>query len=249
MADSVLKVEGLQYSFGALKVTDRVTFEVMDGEILGVIGPNGAGKSTLFALLAGNLIPTAGQIVFRGIDVTTLPLHLRAQAGIARTHQIPRPFTHMSVFENLKVAALFGGALPSASVDSHTQTILTETGLIHVARTRAGALPLLLRKRLELARALAMRPRLLLVDEVAAGLTDQEVKDFIELIRRVRARGVAVVWIEHVIRAMRQAADRVLALHNGQVVAIGAAEEVLNAPAVRQVYLGEGHTAGKGLVN
>ncbi len=238
MPEPVLLVANLRHRFGALKVTDDVSFTVERGEILGVIGPNGAGKTTLFALLAGNMPPADGRILFEGVDVTMLPLHKRTRAGIARTHQVPRPFSHMSVFDNLRVAGLFGGSLSSRDTHDHVRAVLAATSLERVASTRAGALPLLLRKRLELARALATRPKLLLIDEIAAGLTDPEVEDFIGLVETIRAGGIAVVWIEHVLRTMRRAADRVLALSNGAVLAIGTADEVLNAPAVRRGYLG-----------
>ena len=172
---ALLAVSGLRKSFGALEVTRDVSFSVNEGEILGVIGPNGAGKTTLFSLLAGNLTPSAGQIEFQGSDITDQPPHERARLGIGRTYQIPRPFTHMTVADNLRVAARFGGAMNEADAQSWTGKVLAMTGLRAEAGTLAGHLPLLLRKRHELARAMAVRPKLLLVDEVAAGLTDQEV--------------------------------------------------------------------------
>lgn len=235
---AMLSVAGLSKSFGALRVTQDVSFEVDEGEILGVIGPNGAGKTTLFGLLAGNLSPTAGNIAFQGRDITREPPHARARLGIARTFQVPRPFTHMTVYENLRVAARFGGGLGEDEAPGWIAKVLAMTGMRAEADTLAGRLPLLMRKRHELARALAMRPRLLLIDEVAAGLTDQEVNQFIQLVAAIRKSGVTIVWIEHVMKTMLNATDRLLALQAGQVLAIGKPQEVLGLPQVRQVYLG-----------
>lgn len=235
---SILSVSGLSKSFGALRVTQDVSFEVTEGEILGVIGPNGAGKTTLFGLLAGNLVPTAGHIAFQGRDITPEPPHVRARLGIARTFQVPRPFTHMTVYDNLRVAARFGGGLSEDEAPGWIAKVLAMTGMRAEADTLAGRLPLLMRKRHELARALAMRPRLLLIDEVAAGLTDQEVNQFIQLVGTIRKSGVTIVWIEHVMKTMLTATDRLLALQGGQVLAVGKPQEVINLPQVRQVYLG-----------
>jgi len=234
----ILSVHGLSKSFGALKVTDDVAFEVIEGEILGVIGPNGAGKTTLFALLAGNLAPDAGRIDFRGQDVTTLPAHERVRAGLARTYQVPKPFGHMTVHDNIRVAALFGGGMQEEEASFWTDRVLAMTGLQRVSGMLAGRLPLLMRKRHELARALAVRPRLLLVDEVAAGLTDREVEDFIELVGQIRGLGITVIWIEHVMKTMLTATDRLLALASGRVLTVGPPDEVIAAPEVRRVYLG-----------
>jgi branched-chain amino acid transport system ATP-binding protein len=234
----ILSVDGLRKSFGALAVTDGVSFQVREGEILGVIGPNGAGKTTLFALLAGNLLPDAGIVDFRGLDVTRLPAHERARAGLARTFQVPRPFGHMTVYDNLKVAALFGGGMGEEEATLWVDRVLAMTGLKRVAETLAGRLPLLMRKRHELARALGLRPRLLLIDEVAAGLTAKEVDEFIDLVRAIRGMGVTIMWIEHVMRTMLTATDRLIALHSGRVLTVGPPAEVIAAPEVRRVYLG-----------
>jgi branched-chain amino acid transport system ATP-binding protein len=234
----LLRVTGLSKSFGALRVTDDVDFEVQEGEILGVIGPNGAGKTTLFGLLAGNLAPTAGSIVFQGKDITAQPSHVRARLGIGRTFQVPRPFTHMTVYDNLRVAARFGGAMGEEDAPGWIARVLALTGLRAEADTLAGRLPLLLRKRHELARAMAMKPKLLLIDEVAAGLTDQEVNQFIDLVGTIRKGGVTIIWIEHVMKTMLTATDRLLALQSGRVVAIGPPQQVIAQPEVRRVYLG-----------
>jgi branched-chain amino acid transport system ATP-binding protein len=235
---ALLSVAGLTKSFGALKVADQVTFEVRAGEILGIIGPNGAGKTTLFGLLAGNIPASGGRIEFGGEDITQAPAHERARRGLSRTFQVPRPFGHMSVFENLKVAARFAGNLGEEEANGWVDRVLAMTGLQSQAWTLAGRLPLLMRKRHELARALAMKPRLMLIDEVAAGLTDQEVNQFIQLVNGIRKSGVTIIWIEHVMKTMLTATDRLLALHSGKVLAVGKPQEVINLPEVRRVYLG-----------
>lgn len=235
---TLLAVRGLSKSFGALHVTQDVSFDVLQGEILGVIGPNGAGKTTLFGLLAGNITPSAGSVAFAGEDITAAPAHERARRGLARTFQVPRPFGHMTVFENLKVAARFGGNLADDEANAWVERVLAMTGMQGQSEQLAGRLPLLMRKRHELARALAMKPRLMLVDEVAAGLTDQEVNQFITLVQAIRKSGVTVIWVEHVMKTMLTATDRLLALHSGRVLALGKPQEVFNHPDVRRVYLG-----------
>ena len=234
----ILSVRGLSKSFGAIRIADAVSFSVQEGEILGVIGPNGAGKTTLFGMLSGHIEPSAGQLMFRGEDITSLPTHDRARKGIARTYQVPRPFGQMTVFDNLRVAATFAGGLSGAEATEWIERTLAATGLTRFAETLAGRLPLLVRKRHELARALAMRPKLLLIDEVAAGLTELEVSEFIDLVKRIRNMGTTVVWIEHVIRTMLTATDRLMALAGGQVLAIGVPNEVIQLPEVKRVYLG-----------
>jgi branched-chain amino acid transport system ATP-binding protein len=237
MAD-ILSVQGLSKSFGAIRIASEVSFSVQEGEILGVIGPNGAGKTTLFGMLSGHVEPSAGRVMFRGEDITVLPTHDRARKGIARTYQVPRPFGQMTVEGNLRVAATFAGGLKGAEATEWIERTLAATGLTRFADTLAGRLPLLVRKRHELARALAMRPKLLLIDEVAAGLTEVEVGEFIELVRRIRNMGTTVVWIEHVIRTMLTATDRLMALAGGQVLALGIPQEVIQLPEVKRVYLG-----------
>ncbi len=234
----ILSVRGLSKSFGAVAVASDVSFDVVEGEILGIIGPNGAGKTTLFSMLSGHVEPSAGQVHFRGEDITSLPPHDRARRGLARTYQVPRPFGQMTVFDNLRVAATFAGGLAGAEATEWIERTLATTGLTRFADTLAGRLPLLVRKRHELARALAMRPKLLLIDEVAAGLTELEVSEFIELVRRIRNMGATVIWIEHVIRTMLTATDRLMALAGGQVLAMGVPAEVIKMPEVKRVYLG-----------
>ncbi len=234
----LLSVRRLSKSFGAIKAANEVSFDVEQGEIVGVIGPNGAGKTTLFALLAGNLAPSQGRIEYRGDDITELAAHERARRGIARTYQVPRPFSHMTVYENLITAARFGGNLGQREAASWVDRVLAMTGMRHEADVPAGRLPLMMRKRHELARALAMQPRLLLIDEVAAGLTDDEVAQFIELVRAIGRWGATIIWIEHVMKTMLTATDRLIALHSGRLLATGRPGDVIELPEVRRVYLG-----------
>jgi|ETN01SMinimDraft_1059929.scaffolds.fasta_scaffold08512_3 branched-chain amino acid transport system ATP-binding protein len=238
MADTILSVDGLSKSFGALRVAEDISFSVKEGEILGIIGPNGAGKTTIFALLAGNLPMDSGQIVFQGQNISVAPAFERARLGMSRTYQVPKPFSHMSVFDNLKVAALFGGGLEEVETEGWIGQVMDLTGMTAARNILAGRLPLLLRKRHELARALATRPSILLVDEVAAGLTDLEVDEFINLIKEIQLSGITVIWIEHVMKTMLTATDRLMALAGGRVIAMGKPQEVITADEVRRVYLG-----------
>ena len=235
---ALLVVENLQKAFGAVRIASGISFSVEDGETVGIIGPNGAGKTTLFGLLAGTVPLDGGRIAYASVDISSLPTYERARLGIARTYQIPRPFTHMTVAENLRVAALFGGDLVEAECDDWIDRILDFTGLSAERETLAGRLSLLGRKRHELARALATRPSLLLIDEVAAGLTDAEVEDFIALVGRIKDAGITVVWIEHVMKTMLRATDRLIALAGGVIIADGSPQAVINSPEVRRVYLG-----------
>lgn len=234
----ILSVQGLSKSFGAIHVANDVSFTVTEGEILGVIGPNGAGKTTLFGMLSGHVAPSAGRILFRDRDITELPSQDRARLGIARTYQVPRPFGQMTVFDNLRVAAIFAGGMKQAEAVDWVERTLGITGLARFADVQAGRLPLLVRKRHELARALAMKPRLLLIDEVAAGLTEHELNDFIDLIRRIRDMGITIIWIEHVMKTMLTATDRLLVLAGGKALALGIPAEVIKLPEVKRVYFG-----------
>ena len=235
---SLLTAIGLNKAYGAVRIAEDISFDVPEGEVVGIIGPNGAGKTTLFGLLAGTVPLDRGEIRFGGRDVTDLPTHDRAQLGIARTYQVPRPFTHMTVRENLRVASLFAGQLELAECDEWVIQVLQFTGLAQDSDTLAGRLSLLGRKRHELARALATRPSLLLIDEVAAGLTDAEVDEFIDLVARIKGAGITVVWIEHVMKTMLRATDRLMALSGGHIIAQGSPDHVINTPEVQRVYLG-----------
>jgi len=234
----ILSLHDLTKSFGALKVTDGVTFDVADGEALGIIGPNGAGKSTLFNLITGNLAPDAGTIRFLGEDVTGMPAPARAQAGVGRSYQIPRPFAKLTVFENLELAAAFGRGEGERAGREPCVEILEATDLLSRANRPAGSLTLLERKRLELARAMATGPRLLLLDEIAGGLTDAECASLVDTIRALNARGTAIVWIEHVLHALTSVVGRLVVIDFGRVIGIGAPQEIMASREVREIYLG-----------
>lgn len=235
----ILSVQNLSKSFGAIHVASDVSFAVIEGEILGVIGPNGAGKTTLFGMLSGHVSPSAGRVYFRDKEITSLPPQDRARLGIARTYQVPRPFGQMTVFDNLRVAATFAGGMSQPQAVDWVERTLGITGLARFSDVLAGRLPLLVRKRHELARALAMKPKLLLIDEVAAGLTEHELNDFIALIKRIRDMGITIIWIEHVMKTMLTATDRLLVLAGGKALAIGLPNDVIKLPEVKRVYFGQ----------
>jgi branched-chain amino acid transport system ATP-binding protein len=219
-------------------VLDRLALSVGEREAVGVIGPNGAGKTTALNVMAGRLRPDRGAVLFDGRDVTAMPAHARCRAGIALTHQIPHPFEAMTVFENVLVGATHGGGQPERDARSGCLAALEQSGLAARANARAGSLTLLERKRLELARALATRPRVLLLDEIAGGLTEPEVLALVAVIRDVRARDVAIVWIEHIVHALRAVVDRLVAIDFGHSLIDGAPAAVMASPEVRRVYLG-----------
>jgi branched-chain amino acid transport system ATP-binding protein len=234
----MLEVRAVSKNFGALVVADGIGFSLAPGEALGIIGPNGAGKSTLFNLITGMLRPDRGRILLEGRDITELPPEDRCRAGIGRSFQIPLPFQHLSVFENLSVAAMFGGGMTQADAIQLCGETLALTGLEASANRLAGSLPLLDRKRLELARALATRPRILLLDEIAGGLTDAECHLLIETIRTISSRGVGIIWIEHVVHALLALVSRLIALDFGRIVAQGAPVDVMRSSEVQTIYMG-----------
>ena len=234
----ILKLDNLTKSFGSLKVVDGVQLEVAQGDALGVIGPNGAGKTTLFHLVTGLLKPDAGAIGFDGRDITQAPPRLRCIAGIARSFQIPHPFENLTVFENLLVAAIHGRGQREAQVIEACGDILERTGLVGFANRRAGTLNLLGRKRLELARALASAPRLLLLDEIAGGLTEAECQELVELIKEIKNSGVTIVWIEHIVHALLEVVSRLVVLNSGRKIVEGEPRVVMASDEVRQIYMG-----------
>jgi len=239
VATSIVEVRNVSKSFG-VKVLDDLSVSVGAGDALGIVGPNGAGKTTLMNVITGDLLPDAGSIVFEGRDITRLRADKRVRVGVARTAQIPRPFEQMTVGENVLAAAVFGSgsprrehvALPDAAA------ALERTGLSDRANRPAGSLALLDRKRLELARALATGPSLLLLDEIAGGLTDAEVQELVDTVRVIRAEGVTIIWIEHIVRALLAVVDRIMAMSFGVKIAEGDPHEVMDSPQVREVYLG-----------
>lgn len=239
----MLLVEGLGKAFGSLTVVDDVSTKVNGGEVLGVMGPNGAGKSTMFDLLTGLTPPDRGRIVLDGTDVTRLPVEARVRAGLARAFQVPKPFGSMTVREHLVLAAVAGRGLKGAALVRAVDEVLDRTGLASKAALTGGSLRLLDRKRLELAKALATSPRVLLLDEISGGLTETEVRDLITLIRSLKGPDLAILWIEHIAHALTAVSDRILMLHLGRVVIDDAPARVTADPRVRELYLGAAHHA------
>jgi branched-chain amino acid transport system ATP-binding protein len=241
----LLELENVRKAFGSVVVADGLSMVVAEGETLGIVGPNGAGKTSVLNLVTGHLAPDVGRIFVAGSDITRLPAHARARLGIGRTYQIPRPFGGMTVFENVLLGATFAGRGRHDGRDPAEVSVeaLDSTGLLDHANVIAGALPLLDRKRLELARAIAIQPRLLLLDEIAGGLTEGEVEVLTETMRRLRASGIAIVWIEHIVAALLSIVDRLIAMDDGRILAEGDPAAVLANPAVHAVYLGEGPVA------
>ncbi len=233
----LLRLETLTKRYGALVVTDGVSLSVDKGEIVGILGPNGAGKTTLFNLVAGTVRADAGRILFKDQDITRAGIAARCHLGISRSFQVPHPFNGMSVFENILVGAAFGRNGHDA--ESHALKVMELTGLRPKANQLAGSITLLERKRLEMARALATEPELLLLDEIAGGLTERECQSLLTAIRDVHASGVTIVWIEHVVHALLSVAQRLVVLNFGKLIADGKPDAVMNSKDVKSVYLGE----------
>ncbi len=238
--DPLLRLVGVSKRFGRIVVADGVDFVVAEGEAVGIVGPNGAGKTSLFAIIGGELAPDAGAITFGGRDLTGVPAPQRARLGIGRTYQVPRPFANLTVFENVLVCVQQGAGIRGRAAHRRALEVLDLTDLGTSPNTPAGRLTLLARKRLEVARALGGAPKLLLLDEVAGGLTDAEVDEFVEIVARVRSTGTTVVWIEHVVHALLRGVDRLVCLAGGKIIADGTPTEVLDSDAVRTVYMGVG---------
>jgi branched-chain amino acid transport system ATP-binding protein len=240
----LLSVDRVSKRFGGLTVVDQLSFEVAEGDAVGIVGPNGAGKTTLLNLIAGDIRADSGSVTLGGLDVTRRPAHVRCHLGVGRTSQIPRPFDGLTVFENVLVGSTFGSGRAqrpstSGSVETIAVASLERVGMLGRANVPAGTLTLLERKRLELARALATEPRLLLLDEIAGGLTEAEVLELVALIREIRSTGVAVVWIEHIVHALLRVVDRMIAMDFGRKLIEGPPADVMASDEVRSVYLGE----------
>ena len=240
MTGTALEVAGVAKSYGALSVFSSVSFAVAEGEALGIVGPNGAGKTTLLDLLTGTGRCDTGRVLLHGRDVTRLPPPLRARMGLGRTFQVPRPLGDLTVFENALVGAMRAAGMRPRAAYGAAYEALAMTGMAGRANEQAGSLRLLDRKRLELARALAMRPRVLLLDEIAGGLSDPETEALIATIRAVNLAGTAIVWVEHVLRVLTAVVPRLVCLASGRVIADGAPSDVLASDAVKSAFLGGG---------
>lgn len=235
---TVLETRDLRKSFGGVLVIDDLSISVERGEALGIVGPNGAGKTTWFNLITGAVHADGGKVIFQGKDITRLPRHERCRQGIGRTFQIPKPFSGMTVFENLLVGATHGRGQRERASYGHCVEILEMTGLGAKANVLAGSLTLLDRKRLELGRALASNPTVLLLDEIAGGLTEAEVQELIEEIRKLRATGITVIWIEHIVHALLALVDRITVIQFGRKLCEGNPREVMNSREVQACYMG-----------
>lgn len=236
---ALLSVRAVSKRFGSLQVANQLSFDVQRGEALGILGPNGAGKTTLFNLISGDLAADEGKLFFKGEEITHAAPHARCRAGIGRSYQIALPFEGMTVFENLLVGARYGAGDASDKVaNARCVEILQRTGLVGIANRLSGSLTLLDRKRLELARALATNPELILLDEIAGGLTEHEAGELIEVVSDIRKQGVTIIWIEHVVHALLAVASRLMVINFGEILAQGAPAMVMDSPEVKRVYLG-----------
>jgi branched-chain amino acid transport system ATP-binding protein len=234
----VLSLERISKRFGAVVVASEIDLAVPEGQALGIIGPNGAGKTTLFGIMTGTVAPDSGRVTFAGEDITRLAPERRCRRGIARAFQVPQPFAGMTVFENLVVAAAFGQGRGEREVYAACGDILQRCGLSAKANRLAGSLTLLDRKRLELARALATQPKLMLLDEVAGGLVEHECAELVALIKQLREGGITVIWIEHVVHALTAVVERLVVLHGGRLIADGEPAAVIRSPQVAEIYMG-----------
>lgn len=241
---AIIELDNVSKRYGALQVTDAVSIAVGAGEALGIIGPNGAGKTTIFNLIAGTVLPDSGSIRFDGSDVTRVPARERCHRGVGRSFQIPHPFVGMTTYENVLTGATFGGRVTEKAGAARAVEVLELTGLARKANVLAGGLTLLERKRLEMARALASSPKLLLLDEIAGGLTEPECVELVAAIKSVRAQGVSIIWIEHVVHALLAVVDRIAVIDFGRKIAEGDPAETMASPQVAAIYMGiEGEAA------
>ena len=236
--EPIIATAGLDKRFGALVVLDQVSIEVHPGVALGIVGPNGAGKTTLLDMLAGAGRPDRGSVSFNGTDVTHLPAAARCRLGIGRTHQVPRPFSGMTVFENVLVGATMGAGLRGRAAREKALEVLDATAMVTLANRRGETLGLLDRKRLELARALATGPSLLLLDEIAGGLTEAETHRLVAHVQALRDSGLTIIWIEHVVHALVRVAERLICLAAGRIIADGDPQSVMSDRGVIEAYLG-----------
>jgi branched-chain amino acid transport system ATP-binding protein len=236
---NILEVKSLSKSFGKLTAVNDLSFSLAQGEILGMMGPNGAGKTTVFNLLTGTFLPDKGNVTFKGEDVTKLSPSKRCRKGIGRTYQIPQPFNKLTVYENLLVGAVHGGGFSEKNARERIDEILNIVGLYSKKNQIAGGLPLLNRKALELGRAMATDPQMILLDEVAGGLTEAETENILQIVQEINKRGVSIIWIEHILMTMSRGVDRLLVITQGSYLTSGLPEEVMKSNDVMVSYLGE----------
>jgi len=236
--DEVLTLAGVHKSFGAVIVADDLSFGLSEGEALGIIGPNGAGKTSMFNLITGTVHSDSGHIHFRGKDVTKRSAARRCRAGMARSFQVPQPFSGLTVFENALIAATQAAGKSGREAESYCLNILDQTGLMPKANTLAGSLTLLDRKRLELTRALCANPTLLLLDEIAGGLTDAECQSLVQTIKQIHSSGVSIIWIEHIVHALIAVVDRLIVIDFGRIIADGEPHAIMKSAQVKEIYLG-----------
>ena len=235
---AILRLDHLSKSFGAVTVADALSYEVAQGEALGVIGPNGAGKTSMFNLITGTFGPDSGRVYFDGKDITNMSAAKRSHAGIARSFQVPQPFSGMTVFENAMIAATQSAGLHGQEAERFCLEVLEQTELLPKANVLAGSLTLLERKRLEMTRALCAKPKLLLLDEIAGDLTEAECKSLVQTIKDIHASGVAIIWIEHVVHALMAVVDRLIVIDFGKKIAEGEPQKIMESPEVKEIYLG-----------
>lgn len=238
--ESQFSSRGLSKRFGALPVLEDLDFAMGMGEAIGIVGPNGAGKTTFLATLAGAYAPSAGSISFAGQDVTRLSAADRCRMGLVRTHQVPKPFSGMTTFENVLVAATHAGGKGRDAAYAEVIDSLRLCGMLHVANRRAETLGLLDRKRLELARAVATSPKIILLDEIGGGLTDSEAQELVQTIQELRHRGIGIIWIEHIVHVLLQVVQRLICMDAGKIIADGEPNAVMTDPEVVKAYLGGG---------
>ena len=236
---ALLEVDGLVKRFGGFTALSRVTLHVRDGERFGLIGPNGSGKTTLINCVSGSLRADEGRIRFAGADITTLPPYRRTQRGIARSFQIPKPFVSMTVLDNLLIPLEYSRHERADGAVEHAMSILTLVGLAPKARVRSGALTQIEMRKLELARAMAAGPKLLVSDEAMAGLSASEVDDILAILFELNQRGITIIMIEHIMRAVMRFSERIVVLDAGERIAEGTPDEIVRNPAVEKAYLGE----------